>query len=194
MADLSVTFVCALLTVVFLVAGAPKLVGRKAFRQAVGRFDLVPAWSVGLVAVCIPLLEVMAAVGLISGVTRAGAAVLVALLSLAFAVVLAANLVNGHANVDCGCFGQQGARITWLHVISNLVLAALAGFVALASEAPWSSHVAWSETLLWPGSRQQMLAAVVGAYAALVFLGVRETTGLRGLIHDRFKADAEFGW
>jgi hypothetical protein len=54
------------------------------------------------------------------------AATLVAALMLAYAVAMAANLLAGNRNLDCGCSWAESVPVTWRLVVRNLVLTGVA--------------------------------------------------------------------
>jgi uncharacterized membrane protein YkgB len=90
---------------------------------------LVPA------AYFLPWLELLAGLGLITGLSRRGAALWVNLLLLLFISALASTLIRG-LSVDCGCFGTapigSGAKEA---LIRDLVLLPV-GLIVLWSERP----------------------------------------------------------
>ena len=93
-----------LLAVVMLSAAIPKLVDPPGFAQSIFAYGLVPmAWAPPL-ALVLPWLEGLTALGLVMGIARRAAAALILGLMLLFIGALGINLVRGNP-VDCGCFG-----------------------------------------------------------------------------------------
>jgi len=92
------------LALVFLYAGAIKLVDPLSFAILIEAYGLIPDGLLMPVAVGLPALEVMAAIGLIFDL-RGSLMVMVVLLAI-FILVLGYGLWMG-LDVDCGCFGPE---------------------------------------------------------------------------------------
>lgn len=117
---------------VFATAAIPKLVDRAEFERAVANYSLLPAPLVPVVAAWLPRLELVCAFALLFGVAVTPVAGIAGALLVAFAVVVAVNLVRGR-RIDCGCKGSVAPRlIGWGLVVADLGLAAMAVFAALA--------------------------------------------------------------
>ena len=89
------------LAMIFIYAGAVKLMGPKAFAHAIAQYDLLPEGLLPLVALGLPALEVVAGLGLILEVR--GSLTMITMLLCVFLVIL------GYAawqnlDIDCGCF------------------------------------------------------------------------------------------
>ena len=99
-----------LLAVVMLSAAIPKLVDPPGFAQSIFAYGLVPmAWAPPL-ALVLPWLEGLTALGLVMGIARRAAAALILGLMLLFIGALGINLVRGNP-VDCGCFGAASPGV-----------------------------------------------------------------------------------
>src|ERR1700749_765305 len=93
-----------LLAAIFITAGLTKISDPAAARRTLTEFG-VPEWLSAVCAVCLPIAEVAAGAGLISGQYSwyaAGAAV--ALLAI-FVAGISAALLRGR-RPECNCFGQ----------------------------------------------------------------------------------------
>ncbi len=110
------------LALLFAAAAWHKLRDRAYFRAALGGYALLPAAALGPVALALPLVEALAAVGLVAG--SAGGALLATVLLVAYTGAIAFNLARGRRDIDCGCGGPAAARQVlsgWL-VARNAVL------------------------------------------------------------------------
>jgi len=120
--DLLLLCIRILLAIVLASAGAAKAFDPTGTRKAVSDFGLPPLFA-RPAALLLPIAEFGTAVLLLS--TKAafwGAAVALVLL-LAFAVIIAVNLINGRTP-ECHCFGQFHSRpISWALVMRNTTLA-----------------------------------------------------------------------
>ncbi|MGL6278267.1 MAG: MauE/DoxX family redox-associated membrane protein [Gaiella sp.] len=143
-AELAVREIIALLLAgVFLVAGGTKLVDPSSTRRTVRDIGLpsVLGWPIAL---ALPPMEIVLAIGLLfPSTTRAAGAAAAGLLAV-FALILGVNALRGR-KVDCNCFGGlHSGQIGAATVIRNVSLAAGAVVVALTPPHPisWVSVVA----------------------------------------------------
>jgi len=92
---------------VWLVAGFLKLSAGAASVRAVRAYHLLPEGVVPTVGHALPALEIVVGLSLVVGVLTRAAAVLSAVLLVAFIVGIAAAWARG-LQIDCGCFGGGG--------------------------------------------------------------------------------------
>jgi uncharacterized membrane protein len=100
------------LAAVFLVSGITKLVAPQSFAVIIEAYGILPEILVMPFALLLPVLEVLAAVGLIC--RRRGSLELATVLMLIFMVVLAYGIYLG-LDVDCGCFGPEDPESDAFH-------------------------------------------------------------------------------
>ncbi len=91
---------------VFIWAAVPKLLDPVAFAESIGNYHAFPYWSWNLIATTVPWLELLAAVALVVGIRRRGAAFTLAVLDTAF-MALILSVIARDIDISCGCFGQQ---------------------------------------------------------------------------------------
>jgi uncharacterized membrane protein YphA (DoxX/SURF4 family) len=94
-----------LVSLVFLLAGLLKLQDPLAFADGIAAFHIFPVWSIHVLALGIPIFEVLTAIGLLADRTRRPAALAACGLSVCFVVLYASALVRG-LDVTCACFGK----------------------------------------------------------------------------------------
>ena len=99
------------LAVVMITAAVSKLGDPPGFAQTIFAYGLLPMALVAPLALTLPWLEALTALGLVLGVARRSAAALILALMLAFMGGLGFNLVKGNP-VDCGCFGASKVQKT----------------------------------------------------------------------------------
>ena len=92
------------LSFVFLYAGATKLADPKAFAALIDAYGIVPDPLLMPVAIGLPLLEVVAAIGLAFDI-RGSLAVITGLLAIFIAILIYG--IRMGLDVDCGCFGPE---------------------------------------------------------------------------------------
>jgi len=92
------------LALIFIYAGAMKLMDPKAFARIISHYDLVPEVLLPVVAIGLPLAEVLAGVALILDM-RPGLHGVSGMIVL-FVIVLGYGVLTD-MNIDCGCFGPE---------------------------------------------------------------------------------------
>ena len=152
-----------LLALVFAVAGVAKLADRSGTRRAIEAFGVPPRLAAPSVTL-LPIAELAIAVALVPAATaRWGGLAAVALLVI-FSLAIARTLHVG-STPDCNCFGgltqTEVGRGT---LIRNLLLGAIAGFVALSGQPV--SAVRW---ITVPAARDR--PGIVFMVASLASLG-----------------------
>ena len=126
------------LAAVFGMACWHKLADPAAFALDVATYDILPLAAVNLVAICLPWVELGAALMLLLGLRGRAGALLVALMMTVFLVALASALARG-LDISCGCFASQGAAddpISWRTVVRDLAWLGLAVYVLVADRRP----------------------------------------------------------
>lgn len=153
-----------LLAVAFFWAAVAKASRPSAWRAALAGYR-VPARFAGAVLVGVPVIEIVAGVLLCTAGdgTRAGAALVVALLGAFSLAVLRARSAEGD-RLPCGCFGGSGRRDYRLMLVRN----ALLGFVAATVLV--SDRVAAYELDALPSSQAVPAFLVVAGVALAVWL------------------------
>lgn len=125
---------------VWVVAGAAKLPDPAASVRAVRAYDLLPEAIVPTVGHALPLVEVVLGVCLLLGLLTRPAAVVSAVLFVAFVVGIAAAWARG-LEIDCGCFGGGGRldgaaqRYPW-DLARDAGLLLLSGWLVLRPRTP----------------------------------------------------------
>ena len=124
------------LAAVMLFAAVPKLMDPPGFAQTIFAYGLLPMALVAPLALTLPWLEVLTALGLVLGVARRSAAALILFLMLVFIGALGFNLAKGNP-VDCGCFGASKVHKTRDQRLFDMKLAMLrdVGLALLALHA-----------------------------------------------------------
>lgn len=89
---------------VFIYAGFAKIIDPKAFAKVISHYDIIPEILLAPAAVGLPVIELLAGLGLMFNV-RGSLPVILALL-IAFTIVLGYGIHN-NLNIDCGCFSPE---------------------------------------------------------------------------------------
>lgn len=124
----------ALVAGVFVWAAIPKLLDPAQFAESIANYHLLPASMIGPLAAGLPVLEVVVALALLTGVHARGAALVAVALLVVFAGGMAQAILRG-IDLDCGCFGAATrAQVTWWSVARNAGLSAAACIVLLGPD------------------------------------------------------------
>ncbi|MFJ7044753.1 MauE/DoxX family redox-associated membrane protein [Streptomyces sp. NPDC101112] len=112
------------LIAVFAWSGVMKFRGRGEFRQHMLRTFALPSWCTDALVVAVPAVELcVAALLLLRRPGWSGPVAALVLLS-AFTVYLV-RLMRLRPDASCGCAGADGAPVSGVHVVRNLILLAL---------------------------------------------------------------------
>jgi uncharacterized membrane protein YphA (DoxX/SURF4 family) len=90
------------LAIIFIYAGTAKLIDPKAFARTISSYDLLPGSLLPFVAIGLPILEVLAGIGLFLDLK--GSLTVITGLLLMFFFVLGYG-ISHDLEGDCGCFG-----------------------------------------------------------------------------------------
>lgn len=130
-----------LLGVLLLSVGVGKLAHPRQFQQGIQNYQVIPSMLekklalTALLSFGIPLAELLAGLGLISGFWLVPAIVLGLALFVVFSAAITINLVRGRRDLSCHCGGVVGTHlISWWLVGRNSLL--VAGLVLLLVTPP----------------------------------------------------------
>lgn len=122
---------------VFLYSGAVKLISPLTFAVLIDAYGLIPQMLLMPVAVLLPVLEVIAGIGLMAD-TQGSLAVIAGLLLL-FVAILGVGIHMG-LDVDCGCFGPDDPEADAFHDLRPALYRDLAMLAAVAWLYVWRRH------------------------------------------------------
>jgi len=118
-----------------LLAGLSKLADRRAFREAIAEYQLLPASLERPFAAFVPVAETALGTLLLVGLATTAAAALAAPLLASFAIAIGVNMARGRS-FDCHCFGNvQADRIGWPALIRAALLVLVALTVAVGTSS-----------------------------------------------------------
>lgn len=118
------------LGVVFLVFGAMKLVDMPLFAEAVRQYGILPE-SVGrLYALSLPWVEVAVGTLLLVGLWLRWVAPVVIAITVSFIAATVFNLYWLHVTFNsCGCLGRVDWPLDWSHLVVQVAMLAMAGYL-----------------------------------------------------------------
>lgn len=173
-------FLRLLLGVILLSVGVSKFAHLRQFQRGIQDYQVLPSTLASkndfsmMLATGIPLAELLAGLGLISGFWLVPAIVLALALFVVFCIAITINLVRGRHDLSCHCGGAIGNHlISWWLVGRNGLL--IVGLVLLLVTPPDSFTVASfvrSPSLLNSSFASTFvpIAVIVGAVIAIVAL------------------------
>jgi len=130
----------ALVGAFFGVAAQVKLVDPEAFLSSLLTYEIFPFKTAAVLALFAPVLEVLVALCLVTGVFREGARFLTVAMLLVFIALVVQGMARG-LEMDCGCFGSNTLSTTTdylLKIGQNVMLLAavlLARFLEAKAKA-----------------------------------------------------------
>jgi len=92
----------------FIYASYGKILSPADFAKIIYGYGLFPAPLINLIAIIVPILELVAALALLLGAYPRSAALIVNVLLVAFIILLSINLIRGH-EFNCGCFALKNS-------------------------------------------------------------------------------------
>jgi uncharacterized membrane protein YphA (DoxX/SURF4 family) len=129
---------------VWVVAGVLKLPDPNENVRAVRAYDLLPESVVPVVGHALPILEILVGVCLLLGLLTRVAAVVSAVLLVAFVVGIASAWGRG-LSIECGCFGggagpaaDAAAKYPW-EIARDVGLLALSAWLVRRPHTPWAT-------------------------------------------------------
>jgi uncharacterized membrane protein YphA (DoxX/SURF4 family) len=126
---------------VFLSAGARKLMHWHEFRGVVAAYRVLPEISTAAVAAVVVALELLLGSAAILGRGMPLAGLGMAAMLVVFAFAMAINLRRGRTAIDCGCFQTTlRQQLEWRLVTRNIVCSAIVLLASLAPDVPNSTH------------------------------------------------------
>ncbi|MGQ9569860.1 MAG: MauE/DoxX family redox-associated membrane protein, partial [Thermodesulfovibrionales bacterium] len=96
-----------ILGLIFIYAGIVKIVDPKAFAKAISQYELVPEGLLAPLAIGLPILEILAGLGLLFSI-RGSLGIIFSLL-ITFIFVLWYGILR-NLDIDCGCFSPEELR------------------------------------------------------------------------------------
>ena len=118
----------------FIYAGIVKVVDPLGFAQDIRNYQLVGQSISFIAAVILPWLEILAGAFLVAGISKRGAALVIAGLLVFFIVLTLVTMARG-LDIECGCFGSLSRKSGWSVVFEDLGMLALSLCILFAKKA-----------------------------------------------------------
>ena len=119
------------LAVVFIYAAVPKILEVDEFTRSIRNYRILPVWSLNLLALWLPWIEMLAGGCLIFKVwERSGSMVILGML-VVFTIAVISAVIRG-LDIDCGCFGRTATDLARSHRIGLQKIAENLGMILIA--------------------------------------------------------------
>ncbi len=107
---------------VFIFSGIEKITSPEKFADAILNYKLFPIFSINLIAIIIPWLELFIGVLLLFGIWIKENSMISFILLILFTVLVATTMLRG-LDISCGCFGTKFAqKVGLLKIGENTIL------------------------------------------------------------------------
>ena len=118
--------------ITFLYACCHKIIAPAHFAKIIYGYYLFPDFSINLIAIILPYLELFSGLALILGIYPRSAALIVNGMLLVFIIALSINLIRGH-EFDCGCFsfGEPGYTYSAVQLLIRDIIYLVLGLQVL---------------------------------------------------------------
>ena len=180
-------FLRLLLGLILLSVAVSKLIHPGKFRKDIEDYKIIPhalnsTFAISTIfSYCLPLMELAAGVGLISGFLLTPTVVLASTLFVAFSGAITFNLIQGRTDLSCHCGGALGEhRISWWLVGRNALFVFCSLTLILTPPDPFTidTLVRRSSTVSiasWMSIALPVLLLVVGVLVVFVLLNTART-------------------
>ena len=119
----------AVLGIIFIFAGIEKISNPEQFAIAISNYKLLPIFSLNLIAITLPWLEVVSGTLLIFGISIKENSAIIGALMVSFTIMVIIAVLRG-LDIDCGCFGtSDGEKVGLLKIIENIGLIVLSIYI-----------------------------------------------------------------
>jgi len=175
-------FVRLLLGLILLSVAISKLVHRSEFRKGIEDYRIIPQMLNSKLALatvfsfCIPIAELVAGLGPISGLLLVPAIILAIALFVIFSGAILFNLVQGRTDLSCHCGGALGEhRISWWLIVRNTFFVVCSFFLVFTPSDPFTIDTlirrsSSLNTAIWVGTALPIALLVLGVLLVFVLL------------------------
>jgi hypothetical protein len=119
------------LAIIFIYAAVPKILEVNEFARAIRNYHMLPTWSLNLLALWLPWMELIAGGCMIFRVWERGGNILI----LGMLIVFTAGIISAVArglDIDCGCFGRTASQLALAHRVGIQKIAENLGMVIIS--------------------------------------------------------------
>jgi len=108
----------------FIYASMYKINYTAEFAETIASYGLVPYWTVNILAVVLPWVELVSGILLLIGVRARSATVIILTMLVLFTASITISLLRGDP-ISCGCFHTIGEKISWWTLLRDFLWLAM---------------------------------------------------------------------
>ena len=110
-----------ILSLVFIFSGIEKIINPELFSDSISNYRLFPSFSINLIAITIPWIELTVGLLLLFGISVKDNIIIINSLLMFFVVIILIAVIRG-LDIDCGCYGSSSQKVGFLKIIENVIL------------------------------------------------------------------------
>ncbi|MBI9073340.1 MAG: DoxX family membrane protein [Melioribacteraceae bacterium] len=111
-----------ILSLVFIFAGIEKIISPELFAESINNYRLFPLFTINLIAITIPWIELVTGICLLLGITIKDNLKIINSLMLFFILIVFISVLRG-LDIDCGCYGTNAAqKVGFIKILENIIL------------------------------------------------------------------------
>ena len=118
-----------ILGIVFLFFAIAKIANPEQFAKEISNYQLFPDFSINLIAIILPWIELCLGFLLLAGLKVRASAIFTGLLMFGFILAVAAAMAKG-LNISCGCSGANSPKVGIAKILENSALLVLAIYLS----------------------------------------------------------------
>ena len=119
---------------VFIYSAVPHILNVMGLASSIYNYKLFPSSIIGLSAVLVPWISLLAGLALILGVKVRAASIIISVLLTIFISLAVISVIRG-LDIDCGCFTGFERKANWLTIFEDVVMLAAAIFIFIIDKA-----------------------------------------------------------
>jgi putative oxidoreductase len=119
------------LAIIFIYAAVPKILEVNEFTRSIRNYRILPAWSLNLLALWLPWIELIAGGGLLLKMWERGGSTIILVLLVIFTIAVISAVIRG-LDIDCGCFGRTASDVARAHRVGFQKIAGNIGMIVIA--------------------------------------------------------------
>jgi putative oxidoreductase len=104
----------------FIYASMYKINYTGEFAETIASYQIVPYWTVNILGVVLPWVELICGILLVAGIRARSATVVIGFLMILFGLAIMINLMKD-SPISCGCFHTVGEKISWWTLLRDLI-------------------------------------------------------------------------
>jgi uncharacterized membrane protein YphA (DoxX/SURF4 family) len=106
---------------IFVYAGIGKIADPETFAKEIFNYHILPNYSINIIALVLPWLELIVGIFLIAGIRVRASATIASISMLVFIIAVLSAMFRG-LDINCGCFADKIVMVGWHKVLEDLAI------------------------------------------------------------------------